>query len=801
VQTLWGWLALKLGGKVGYEAMRPNDEARVSPGGDDLVRLFGDKPNLILLDETLEYLINAGGVKVVKTDLREQTLNFLKELTVAAANAPKTVVLLALPSSQPRETLQHSQLLQTLDHFVGRKDTLREPVEQDEVFKVIQRRLLEKMPDDATAGAAASAYQQIFTQMRKAYASSPAEERQAAEEGIQLRDRMRLAYPFHPALLDLMRQRWASLPEYQRTRGALRFLAACLRAHHKAGKSGAVLGPGDVLLSDNEVRRACIKELGLLNRFDAVFQADLVGPNCTASRIDKLRAKENPAEVGKSVATRLATAIFLYSFGGLRREGAGTTDVLPPGVSEADLLAACVGPDLDSLTAKACLAELKQRCLYLHFDGVRYCFKQDPNVTLLIEQEADAVARDEGAVTAQIRTMLEERLAGHHAAIAWPGSSGEIPDEQPRFQIAYLPLDFATKPTKEREALAVEFLEKCGSKPRTYRNGVGLAIPAADQVESLRREVRYHMAVDRVSKASKKHNLTKEQTDELRERKATHLHAAESAFVKLYPEVWLPKLDQGAITVEKIAVGGRPLQTTVNEQKLAMIFERSMELLTQVQPRIFATLNPVKLVELFKLGEEEPPRLGIRCADVVSGFYSFLGYTRLISKEVIQKSIARGVQEGVFGYFTGAAPALDGAGKYQVARSKVRFNVSIPADEVDLESGFIILPQTIPAEAVPQPGPGPVPPGPTPPVDGGPPSPGPGPAPGPTPPGAEQKVVQVVFTANRDELYNAWNAIANLADMAGKVEVSVRAESDKGFDKSKLQNGVLEPLREADLIE
>jgi hypothetical protein len=32
-----------------------------------------------------------------------------------------------------------------------------------------------------------------------------------------------------------------------------------------------------------------------------------------------------------------------------------------------------------------------------------YCFKQDPNVTLLVEQEADAVARDEKAVTDRIR--------------------------------------------------------------------------------------------------------------------------------------------------------------------------------------------------------------------------------------------------------------------------------------------------------------------------------------------------------------------------------------------------------------
>jgi len=53
----------------------------------------------------------------------------------------------------------------------------------------------------------------------------------------------------------------------------------------------------------------------------------------------------------------------------------------------------------------------------------------------------------------------------------------------------------------------------------------------------------------------------------------------------------------------------------------------------------------------------------------------------------------------------------------------------------------------------------------------------------------------------RDGLFAAWNALANLADMSGKVTVNVHAESEQGFDKSKLQNGVLEPLKEADLIQ
>jgi hypothetical protein len=63
-----------------------------------------------------------------------------------------------------------------------------------------------------------------------------------------------------------------------------------------------------------------------------------------------------------------------------------------------------------------------------------------------------------------------------------------------------------------------------------------------------------------------------------------------------------------------------------------------------------------------------------------------------------------------------------------------------------------------------------------------------------------QNSVEINFSADRNQLFSAWNAIANLADLAGKVNVTVRADSAAGFDKGKLQNGVLEPLRESDLI-
>jgi hypothetical protein len=510
---------------------------------------------------------------------------------------------------------------------------------------------------------------------------------------------------------------------------------------------------------------------------------------------------------------RLATAILMYSFGGLRRERAKEGDVLPPGVTEAELLSVCVSPDLDSTTALACLKELREQCLYLHFDGARYCFKTDPNVTLLIEQEAEIVARNEKRVRDRIKEMIEARLAGHRAAIVWRESAGDIPDRDPSFLFAYLPLEFAGEPRSAQESTAKEFLEKYGDKPRTYRNGLALVIPSAEQVEILRRAVRYLIAEEGVKTRARQLNLTDDQKDQLKERTSTDQATAESALLKLYAEVWLPRVESGGLGLEKVAAGGRPLQTTLNDKKQAMIHERTLELIMSVQKRVFPSLKPGKIVQLFKLGEGQPPTIGITTTEVVDGMYSFLGFPRLLDSETLRKTIAEGVNDGHFGYFSGPKPDIGPDGRFQVAPSKVRFKppVAVPEDEIDLESGFLMLPQAIPQPAptpgsgpglgIPEPvppGPGLIPPGSQPSV---PPGQQPLAPPGKQPSAPVEKTVELTFRADRNELFTAWNAIANLADMAGKVNVTVKAESETGFDRSKLQNGVMEPLREADLIE
>ena len=803
-QTIWGWIGWALGGRAGYDLVRQQDAARVAPGGDLLVELLRRGPSLILLDEILEYLISAGGVPVGQTTLRDETLAFLKRLTVAVGNVDHAVLVYSLQSSS-RESLEYTGLLRTVEHLAARKDQRREPVEGNEILNVVQRRLLATLPDAGAAGNVAEAYRQVFTRMRQAYAQGEAERRQADEEGMALRDRINAAYPFHPALIDVMRERWAAVPDFQRTRGALRFLATCLRAAHGAGRSRLLLGPGDVPLHDADVRLAFFKEVGQREDFQACLEHDFVGANARTRRIDARRAREVTSEAGKEPATRLATIMLLYSFGGLRRSAGEESEPLPPGIAESELLGVSIGPDLDSTTAQACLKELREQCLYLHFDGAHYCFKKDPNVTLLVEQEADAVARDESRVRARIRELIEERLGGQ-PAIVWPERSSDVPDRDARFLIAYLPPEFVDRSESEQRAFARELCENHGSRTREYRNGLALAVPDAERIQGLRRAVRYLLAVQRVTGRSRVLNLTAAQRSQLRERAATETAAAESALLQLYAEAQLPEPSAGALSLDTVAMGGRPLRTTLDAGRRALIHQRLMELLATVQRKVFDSVAPGKIVELFRIGDDGAAP-GIATDRVVAGFFSFLGYPRLRSAEVVRSAIARGVATGLFGYATGR-PALGAAGRYRLDRSRIAFERALSPDEIDLDAGFLILPRALPeADAPPEPastvpaggaGPALVYPEPaqggevrqpTDPVD----------AP-PLRPGIDREVA-ISFTAGSDKLFDAWRALANLADLTGRITISAKAAADDPLDRNTLEHSVLEPLRELGLLD
>lgn len=179
---------------------------------------------------------------------------------------------------------------------------------------------------------------------------------------------------------------------------------------------------------------------------------------------------------------------------------------------------------------------------------------------------------------------------------------------------------------------------------------------------------------------------------------------------------------------------------------------------------------------------------------------------RLLTAEVVRAGIARGVREGKLAYTSGTVPTLGPDGKFQASREKAALGRAIADDEIDLDTGFIMLPSAVPAAATPATqtgGSG----GGQEPEDGGRGGSAGGSGGGPgggvkvPPVSGKRTVVELVFDATRDQLYKTFPALANLADKAdgGKVTLRIEACSAAGFDPAWLRNAVEEPLDEADI--
>jgi len=778
VHTLWGALGAQLGC---FDLVREHEKGKTAPAGDPVKAILGDKPVLILLDEVLQYIERAMTIPAGESNLGRQTMEFLQTLTTEVANSSKAVMVYSLQAST-REALDNIGLLSILDHLAARVDAKREPVVGDEILDVLKKRLLSESPPSDIAKQTASAIAQSVIQWKISEAPDSSARRMAEDEKVRLAKRLENAYPFHVGLIDLMKERWASIPDFQRTRGALRFLAASLHKAKRLGRHSILISPGDIPIDDADVRNAFFTEVGQREPFQAVLEHDFTGANARIKKIDNQLAEQNPTLSAIRPAMRLATTILMYSFGGLPRED--KEEPLPSGVSERELLEVCLSPEIDSLTAQSVLKRLRDECLYLHYDGVHYCFKTIANVNMILENEAENIKAKE--ITEFIKKDLETRIGRvTNSAIIWPEESNKIPDAEPRFLLGYLSLEFSEKKEREQEERAIELLTKFGNLPRRFRNGIGLAIPDRRQLEGLRRSAKYLLAIERVRSKKGSYKLTKDQMEQLKEREQTEKSGFESGIRALYHAVWLLKMENGKPAIDKVEIGARPLK----EQG---IHERLMELLSKnVSSKVFDEIRPSKICSLMKMGSGKEERKIVETKTIRDSFFETIDFPRITEERVIAQAIAKGVKDGIYAYAL-KNRVMEEAGKYSVKEKDAILGKEVNEDEIDLDSGCIALPECI-SQEVPL-GTGSEPPEPTPPR---PTMPGPTPpTPRPTEP-LKITFIKIEMKVDRPKLFKMFNALGNLAEMAGEIKISVDAQRDEGFDRNRLRNAVKEPLEES----
>jgi predicted AAA+ superfamily ATPase len=778
IRTLWGELAFRLGGQPAYEKVRVHDETGTAPGGNVLRSVIGTGPVLILLDEVLVYVERAGG-KTGADPLRRQVTLFLQALTEVVRNLPHAATVYSLQASV-HEAAGDEALLQQLDHLVTRVDAKREPVSDDEVMRVVQRRLFPSFGEDPAhqqvAREVAREYAIAYRRLREGAAETEGERRAAGQEAERFEARILDSYPFHPDLLDLMYHRWGSLPSYQRTRGALQFLARVVHAVWDGARPPRpLIGPSDVPLEDEHVRGAFFSQVGERERYSSVLSADITGDGARCREVDRRIAADSPAFEQLRVGTRCATAIMLYSFGA--REGEDR------GVLESELVPSLVAPDLDRNVTTTALHDLREELLYLHHTGRRYRFEPKANLNLLIAEESKKWQPEE--VLERVKKELAQLLApAADRALLWPEDSKAIPDGEPVFRVAYLAPAFTELDEAEIMEQVRSLVDKHGPGHREYRNAIAFAVPGRNTLDRARAAARLLLAIGSLltQVKSKRLALEREQVDELTERQKGVAADLAGAVERLYEQVLVPVPDRQ---------GAAPFALDTMDLRAQLTAGRDLHarILDALRKHVFDALTPARLVALAKLGQE---RDFVATEELVKWFFSYFDFPKLKDETALRDAIARGTAD-MLGYVS-AAHMEEGA----VVPSRtelVRFGAPTPEDEIDLGPGCFVLAPTLAinlrGEKVPEEGASEA-------VaaakaeecekEGVTEAPSPG--------GSRYRLR---VETNAPQLFRILPALQNLADRASRfvARIDVEAESEAPFDKSWLRNAVEEHLDEA----
>ena len=687
------------------------------------------------------------------------------------------------------EAVYEEGLLSALEHITARVDARREPVSGDEVLNVVQTRLFEHAGDALVRAEVAAEYALLLREELLAQADTDGERREAQAAADTLQRRIEESYPFHPELIDLMYQRWGSLPSYQRTRGALQFLATVVHALWRPkgdAAAQALIGPGDVRLSDEAVRASFFEQVGEATQYAAVVEADFLSANAGTRAVDERIGRESPALLRLRVGSRVATTIALLSFGA--REGEER------GALEHDVIEASLLPGIDGNLVRAALNDLRREALlYLHHSGSRYRFETTPNLNKLITDEESKIGPDE--VMDQVRRAVERAIGSGGRSIAvWPKEPGQIADGVPEFVLAYLPPDADTSPST-----LGRYVLEAGGKPRAHRNGVGLVTPTPVAADGARAAARASLAVESLLSRSSRHQFSDEQKGELKDRAKDAAKTLRTQASQLYDTILLPTgagadgtVTFDTVDLSTVLAAGRSLSERVRDA---------------LAHHVFDSVTPARLVKLSRLGD----RKVVPCSELAAGFFRYFEFTKLWNVAAVRAAIAKGVERSEFAY--GVGVEIDGDRVRAEDVSLVHVDVAIPADEVDLGAGAALLTIDVARGLVVPNEPGPdelaadAPVATTPLPEGG------SAATTPTTSTSESSAVpsegahdasgQVVLSLKTTgaTLHDLQRALTGLRSLVGDLEIELKVQGTAatldGIDKARFQNVVRQHLEEA----
>ena len=684
--TLWGELAWQLGGKEGYERVKNADIQMIAPTAKDIKPVIeGASPALILIDELADYCNKASGKVVGSGTLFTQTNSFIQTLTEVVSSIPKTVLICTLPASA-REVASSEigqEILSSLETRVVRVGSSVKPVDDEEIYEVVRRRLFDRMADETVIEKVARKYKDMYHNRRN---SLPAE-----ADRVAYVERIKKAYPFHPELIDLFRVRWGSDSRFQRTRGVLRLLASIVKDlwQRRASLVGtqALIQTSDVQMENLPTLQSQITSL-MGAQWDSVMHADVIGTISNAYKLDEQNAGNNIGEY--HLATAVTTTVLMASIGASSQKG----------LSLKQLKLCLLKPDaFQHIDIDSTVNQLENIVHYMYRSSIggeqSYWFQSKPNINILINQAKGDVKDDE--INAEILQMIKQSVMTISKVKVLVDPSGDVPEQkQLTFVVMHPKYTVAAGGNVSRSAeLAIKQMAQMkGSSQRVYRNTMLYLLSSEAGKAAMSMKLREYLACDKIIKEYSS-QLDPDQRKDVADRKKLSADAAKEQLIHAYNTV--VKCERDTLNTQEINSFASEFAAQISVNTLNELHENGL------------VLRKIGLNIINRNGLMPTVEKPVKVNDVYEAFLRFDDKPMILNAEAITDTVNRYCEEGMWNVGTGAGEPY----------SRIYHNERVTFLNPQEDGYWLLDPSVMPKPAV---GGGPTPepptPGPTPPTPG-----------------------------------------------------------------------------------
>ena len=538
INTLWGEIAYQLGGVESYELIRQNDEERIAPSSTVFKPILEKAGTcLILIDELADYCVKASAKEVGAGNLYNQTNSFIQTLTEVVSGVPRCVLIATLPASKTEvaDSQIGQEILDSLQERIVRIGAKVKPVEDQEVYEVVRRRLFEQIYDDSIIDSVAKRYKDMYHNRRNDLPDYA--------DKIEYLNQIKKSYPFHPELIEMFRQRWGSDSRFQRTRGVLRLLASVVQdlwtRRDSLSGSQALIHTSDVFLQNLPSMTGTITSL-MGATWESVMLADVYGLSSNSRKIDDSDPQSN---LGQYHLTQgIATTLLMASIG-VKQKGLDIKQiklcVLRPKAFNHN--------DVDGS-----LNKLEQVAHYLHTAKVgtaTYWFESKANINILLSQAKVDIKQEE--TDAEIITRLKNSAQFINELNVMVAPTGDIP-EQKSLSLAIMHPKYA-KPTGSKSGALENAIKTIatqkGTSDRIYRNTIFYLVCSEAGRGALNSKLQDYLACNKILDEYSG-RLEADQKQELQNRKREYDKQVDEALIRAFNIVGKHSLMKGTIWYE-----------------------------------------------------------------------------------------------------------------------------------------------------------------------------------------------------------------------------------------------------------